>query len=257
MIESVNKAIKLINIVSHPQNNIPTLKYISETLNINKSSCCHLIKTLIDNDILIKISASKGYELGPRAFYWTNNKTYLEIDLSIIKPILHWLHKETTESVVVSTIINNKKYILLYYSSDITIISDGSSLFEEQFYKSATGMHLLSTLNTQDLYNVYKNNPLPDKNIWPNINSFTNLLNLLKTIRRKHVYKFVFCDENNTLIFSYSCLIKKNGQIWGAVGITLNSKKIEGPNAEADIVKKLTTAASLISKRFDKYSKDS
>ena len=116
MIESISKAIKIINIVSHPQNNSPTLKYISETLNINKSSCCHLIKTLIDNDILIKVSASKGYQLGPRIFYWTNNKTYLEIDLSIIKPILNWLHKETTESVVVSTIINNKKPIIFFIS---------------------------------------------------------------------------------------------------------------------------------------------
>lgn len=67
MIGSVQKAIKILNVISEGKNSPVSLLYISEMTGINKSTCSHIVSTLESEGFVKKISRTKGYVLGPAA----------------------------------------------------------------------------------------------------------------------------------------------------------------------------------------------
>ena len=69
--------------------------------------------------LLLKISASKGYCLGPHAYLWAKDGKFNYNLVKIIAPILKWLNKTTGKATSLANIVSDDKYLLHYYEGDM------------------------------------------------------------------------------------------------------------------------------------------
>ena len=76
MIKSVQKTLKILEVLSRSQGNSVPLGKIAEKAGINKSTCAHLMETLENEGYAVKISPAKGYVLGPAAYCLSNSGRY-------------------------------------------------------------------------------------------------------------------------------------------------------------------------------------
>lgn len=252
MIQSIQRAIEILNVVATSLDTPPTLKYISEKTGLNKSTCSHIIGTLMANSLLVKISSSKGYCIGPQAYLLTKNSRYNNELLNHTKPVMRWLNKKTNKSVTLATVVNNKKYIIDYFQEDVLIISSKNPIFEDNFYNSSTGILLLANLSKEEIFNVYKEYGLPPSNLWPNVKSFQDLLKELNRIKKYKTFKNIIHGngkEESTV--GFSSIIEYKTKIYGALGITCKLNELaEAPDEEKRLIHYLTIATNEVIKRI-------
>jgi IclR family acetate operon transcriptional repressor len=186
MIQVLGRAIKIINIIADAPTAV-SLKTISEKTKLNKSTCHHILETLIDNELIIKISASKGYILGPATFYWTRHGRFNNDFIILCDPVLKWLNKKINQTIILATIIKGNKYIIDYCESDVQLSKTKVQLLKDDIYRTATGRLLLANLDKDQIYEVYKKFGLPNEKDWPKIDSFEILLKNLAMIKNQKI----------------------------------------------------------------------
>ena len=268
MIKSIDKAIQIMNVIANSANNTPTLKYISTVTKINKSTCVRIIDTLIKNGMLIKISVSKGYFFGPRAYLWTNNGRFFDGFIRIAEPVLRWLNKKLDKTVTLATVINNKKYIIDFIESDTNFFNPNYHIIEDSFYHNATGILLLANLDKNEIFDIYSTQKnLPKQLGWSEVKNFNDFYTKLTVIRKNKTFKNINPRGTNDVDYiniGYGHLIKCGYKIYGAIGVAIQTKDISTvtENEEQKVYKHLNAAAKEIEKRIllneestDDYSK--
>lgn len=255
MIQSIERAILIMDIIAKANTDSPTLKYISEKSGLNKSTCSHIIETLIKNSLLLKISASKGYCLGPHAYLWAKDGKFNYNLVKIIAPILKWLNKTTGKATSLANIVSDDKYLLHYYEGDIIFKGKKDSILTDNIFNSATGLHLLSQLNRELIYSIYKKHQLPQNRSFININDFDDLLDFLRPIKSKNIFKFSPHDADGYHFIGYSSLVIVHGQVLGAIGIACSYNDLaDNKKEEPYILQQLKTATNEILKRLSQSS---
>lgn len=252
MIQSIQRAIEILNVVASSFDTPPTLKYISEKTGLNKSTCSHIIETLLDNAMLVKLSTSKGYCIGPHAYLLTKNSRYNNEFLNYTKPVMKWLNQKTNKSVTLATVVNNKKFIIDYFQEDVLICSTKPPIFEDNFYNSATGILLLANLSKEEIFNVYKESGLPPSNLWPKVKNFQDLLKALNCIKKHKIFKHVIYGEDGAEeTAGYASVIEYNTKTYGALGIACKlSELTESPDEEKKLIHYLTVATNEVVRRI-------
>ena len=144
---TVEKALKILAEVSNQKGEPITVKKLSEKLDINRSTCFHIVKTLTDNGFLEKISHSKGYVLGLEAYFLSRFGNYAENEIAICRPLLKWLYKKSGCPVILATIKNQKKFILEYYDFEHRVFPDYQKIREDDIYRTATGRIILANMS--------------------------------------------------------------------------------------------------------------
>lgn len=253
MINSVKKAMDILKLISdNPQKGI-SLKKITEETGINKSTCVHILNTLLYDGYIVKISRSKGYRLGPAAFCLTRFGNFDEELIGICRPVLKWLGKKTNRTVLLAVLESKQKYIIDYIDCNEKFFSKNIKIFEDNIYRTASGRILLSHLPEEDLYEIYKRHGNPSSEDWEGINSFEEFCAALKKIRNSRVVK-AYSKTGDVFHFGYAKGIFKGGECVGAIGVAeiLNNEEeireyVKNNNNEA----LLLCAAKEIDRRLD------
>lgn len=253
MINSVKKAMDILKFISdNPRGGI-SLKKISEETGINKSTCVHILNTLLYDGYVVKISQSKGYQLGPASFCLTRFGNFDEELIGICRPILRWLRKKTNRTVLLAVLESEQKYIIDYIDYDEKFFSKNIRIFEDDIYRTASGRIMLSNLPKEKIYEIYKRYGNPSRDSWENINSFEELCAALKKIRNSRVVK-AYSKAGDVFHCGYAKGIFKNGECVGAIGIAEVLKSEEEideymNNNDNEIL--LVRAAKEIDRRLD------
>ena len=255
MINSVTKALHILTELSNGENEPVTVKMLSDKLDINRTTCQHIIKTLEENGYAERVSHHDGYILGPEVYFLSRFGKYAENTISVCRPVLRWLYRESGYPVVLSTIKNDKKFIIEYFDDEHQVFGNRENIRYDDIYRTATGRAILANMNRDDIYNIFQKYGVPEKNMWEEVTSYEALIRELSKIGRKDVVITRHSFENpDKMSIGYGCAIYKKSTCIGAVGIALSMAKNEYAvfnEEEQRIISHLHKAVSEITRRMN------
>jgi hypothetical protein len=215
MIQVVNRALNILEMIAANPGESLTLSEIADSLNLNHGTCANILKTLVNRNYVEQIGVKKGYKLGYMTFQLTDPHAYHSELKKIAVPFIDMLRDTINETVILS-IIEGGRRILLYQAEcnqEIQVRTNTSS----SAYKATTGRQLLSHYPPQELDFFIKKNGLPDQKDWPGIRSKDDLIKALGEIKRKDVE----ISLNTNHVVSLAALIFRDGTAIASLGIYL------------------------------------
>ena len=251
MIKSVQKTLKILEVLSKSQGNSVPLGKIAEKTGINKSTCAHLMETLENEGYAVKISPAKGYVLGPAAYCLSNSGRYKKDLVTIARPVINYLYKNLGYCVVLAVIENDEKYIIDYID-DGSIFREKKKILRDDIYRTATGRALLLNLPEENIASVYKKFGTPTEKEWGEVKSLDDILKLKKETSESDVF-FSRTDNGDTLGLGFAIPFFNDKGCVGAVGIAVNVTLNEEKNfaeQEKKIINVLRKGVRELSRRI-------
>src|SRR5690554_7672569 len=102
MIQVINRALNILELVSKEKEREYSLSEIASTLNLNVSTCANIIKTLVNRGYLEQQGRKQGYKLGAQAFYLTGNYSNKKELLRVSMEPLKALRDKLNESCILA-----------------------------------------------------------------------------------------------------------------------------------------------------------
>lgn len=221
IIQSVDKAMHILQLVSDHKNTPVTLAQISQSLGANKSTCSHLVCTLLQGGYLERVSHSKGYILGPSVYHLSRFGRYENDFTAFCRPALRYLYQRTQKSVILSVMKNCTKFIVDYIDKDGTFFSDKTSIRMDDIYRTATGRILLSHQDKDQLQQIYTQCGNPTPNDWNGISSFDDLRHALASIKQAKIAQTI-SPKTVSYHIGYGVPIYRNNTCVAALGVAID-----------------------------------
>lgn len=254
MIQSVQKALQLLQILSDGKQIPISLMEISERAGVPKPTCCHLLQTLCEEGFAVRVSHTKGYVLGPRTYYLTRYGQYEEELVSLCRQVMRWMERESHGTVVLSVIRSGQKYIINYEDTEQQLFFEHPQLRMDDIFRTATGRAILAHMKAEAVREIYeRHGPLP-KGHWDEIRSLQQLQTELQKLRRQKIVVTQPIDsEAEFNAVGYACPLFRAGVCIGAIGI---ARKPSGENTEDETLRRiLLKGTKEIQRRLD-YEKE-
>lgn len=216
MIKSVKKAINILNFISTFNNNPVSLSLISKKLDINNSTCAHIVKTLT-NEGYLKKSDKGGYILGVNALCLSLKCDYICYLRKIIQPELNKFVLKHGEEILTALFINGKRRIFCQAGIsdsgiDTTLRNAGSGI------DMPTGRILLAHASDYERNEYFKENgrliEFSESKPFANINELNIALN---KIRDEKLYIL----DNRLEIYHAAVPVMAYGKFICAVGSSM------------------------------------
>ena len=87
-IKSLKKALRILNTLSDGQNKPVTLSELSLLTGTTKSTCAHILSTLVSEGYAERVSHTKGYVLGPAAYCLSRYGKYDDEFIALCRPVM-------------------------------------------------------------------------------------------------------------------------------------------------------------------------
>lgn len=226
MIGSVQKAIKILNVISEGKNSPVSLLYISEMTGINKSTCSHIVSTLESEGFVKKISRTKGYVLGPAAYCLLRHGKYESEFVSICQPLIRWLNKKTGYSVILAVVERGQKYTIDYIDTE-KLLPEISGIMPDDIYRTATGRIIMANMYKSDIKEVFEKNGIPPEGHWDEVTSFETLEAKLSEIDRNGIVQTYCVRDDGKIMLGYAAAVFRYTKCVGAVGVAVLCTKEE------------------------------
>lgn len=181
MIQSIVRALGILQILAEKPEKPRTLGEIALSLNLNKSTCANLLKTLLILGYVEQPVPRQGYILGPMIFYLARNGPYRKDIITAAHPIITTLATTLSATVLIATLTNGKRDILCAVDGNSIFTVRSDYLAKSDIYITATGRLLLSSLSEKELFSFVQMNGLPLET-WPQVHSFEDLKKELSRI---------------------------------------------------------------------------
>ena len=251
MIGSVHKAMTVLTVLADGGGEPLPLASIAERVGLPKPTCAHLIKTLEMDGFLVKISPSKGYILGPAAYYLSRFDGYGKHLTKVARPVMRYLHLALGYTVVLAVLEGKDKYILDCF--------DGSAMFatsarmkKDDIYRTATGRVILSHLSAEQVKAVVDKHGMPQAAVWETATTPSSLSMALEKIKTAPVTKTRTVSEKRVDI-GYGAPIFRAGECVAALGIAVrvtDEAEKSFADEEKKVKKLLVSGARLIGERL-------
>ena len=155
MIHSVEKAMKILAVISNAKNAPVTLMELSNQTGIPKPTCSHLLETLCHDGYARRVSHTEGYVLGPAVYHLTRYGRYEKELVTLCRPIMRWMEKKSHATVVLSVIQNHQKFIIDYADDEQNLFSEHPQIRTDEIYRTATGRAILSHMDRNEVRAIW------------------------------------------------------------------------------------------------------
>ena len=215
MIQVVNRALSILELLSTDNNREFGLSEIADRLELHHSTCANILKTLVHRRFVDQIGAKKGYKLGYMVYKLCDSKLYNEELLQAAKDPINRLGEQLNEAVIISIIKGDKRIVLYetYPNQELQV----KTKVESPVYKATTARMILSCYSPKELDDFIARIGLPDEEEWPEVKTKDDLIEKLDTIRKNKME--IYCNKNH--IIGLSTPIFKNNQIIASLGVYL------------------------------------
>ena len=251
MIQSVQKAVTLLNILSSGEHGPVPLKTLAEKAGIPKPTCAHIIATLEAEGYAVKVSSAKGYILGPAAYCLSASGRYRHDFIALCRPVMQYLHKNLGHSIVLAVLEGNTKYIIDYID-DGKIFAEKRLIQKDDIYRTATGRVLLCNLPEDQMHAVYEKYGTPANGVWDEAQTFSGLLKEKERILKSET-ELIRTRSSDTVNLGYAMPLYNATRCVGALGIAVSMSPAEEDtfsDQEIQIRKLLQKGASTITHRL-------
>ena len=221
MINSVKKALNILSLLAGSGSPM-TITAISTEVGINRSTCSHIISTLVECGYVDRVSHTAGYILGPEAYVVATSNRYGESLVSICKPVMRWLYKKIQSPVSLVTIKGNQKFFLMTMEGEDGEMKTDRAIRRDSGYGTPTARAILANMNREDALRMYEKFGNPEPRVWDEITSKETFLRELDKIDPKDVIVTEFLDtKRNVLIVGFGMAIFKGAICMGSIGVAL------------------------------------
>lgn len=244
MIQVINRALNILELVSKERDRDFSLGEIANSLNLNASTCANIIKTLVNRGYLEQKGIKQGYKLGVQAYYLTGNFSNRKELLKASVIPLQELRDILNESCILTIMKENMRVTLHkeLSSQELQVVSNGE---EKNIYLTATGRIILACQNINTQLDFIKKYGLPGS-MWPEVINEKDLIDELNKIKRKQLA--IHFDD--AFIVGVGAPIYKNGDVVAAIGVYLPEVRFNYKMQERIFVE-ISRTAQLISEKME------
>ncbi len=253
-IQSVKKTMNILSILSNNKNKPVSVSAISKITGFNKSTCMHILSTLMSDGYVKKVSHSQGYILGPSTYLLTRYGRYDEDFISICRPVIRWLFNKINCTIILATLQSNQKFVIDYIDEKgILTYGNSSKIFNDDIYRTATGRAMLAHSDRDVVENFYKKHGKPLSEHWSEVNSYESLCEELDKIKKTSVVKTEMVNPDKTISIGYAQTLFKGISCIGSIGVAIKCQKDEYDEyvkRDTIIKKRLSQATNEINRRL-------
>ena len=245
MIQSIIKAMNIIEFLAmNPHREVP-LKDIANALDMDHATCANIIKTLASRGDVQQSAPRCGYKFGYMFYKLTGTAMVHEELTKIAREDVEKLGRETNESAILSIIKNDKRIVLFYTSPDRELIVRTN--VDKSVYSANTGRVILANYTQDHLEKFIIRNRMPTEDEWPAIYKsdnpdleFRRRLNKI----RKMGYEVDFAPNG---IVGFAAPLWRKGHVVGSVGIYLPATRLSD---EQEMLDRLLATADSINRKL-------
>lgn len=244
MIQVVNRALDILELIAQDRSRLYTLNEIASRLNLNKGTCANIIKTMVNRGYIDQEGRMKGYRLGSMSYLLTGNYLYKQELLKISKELMDNLSKELNEGCILSVLKGNMRLILheVISSNELQVINK----VEKEAYQTSTGRMILACLEKKEQKLFIQKYGLPHSDVWPGIEDEDDLVHELHKINKKQI-----AEQTSTAhIVGVAVPIYKKNQIIASLGVYLPQTRYS-PSMQNKTINCLRKTAKSINEKLD------
>lgn len=215
MIQVINRALNILELVAKERNREYQLGEIADSLKLNVSTCANIVKTLVNRGYLEQQGKKQGYKLGAHAYYLTGNFSNKKELLKIsVVPMIE-LRDKLNESCILAIAKENMRVTLHKELSthELQVVSDEE---EKNIYLTATGRIILACWDADRQKQFIQKYGLPNT-MWSEVQNEDDLVFELDKIKEKQLA----IHYDNAYIVGVGAPIYKNNEVVAAIGIYL------------------------------------
>lgn len=214
MIQSVQKAMKILAVLSDAQNTPVPLMTIAAKTGYPKPTCSHLLETLREEGYVVRVSHTEGYLLGPAVYQLTRFGPYEQELVALCRPVMRWMERKSHATVILSVIRNRQKFIIAYADKEQELLTEHSSIRTDDLYRTATGRAILAQMEPHEVKEIWEKAGPPPTGHWDGVTSLPQLTAALKQLRRQETVSSQ--DGKNV---GFACPLFRGSACIGAVGL--------------------------------------
>lgn len=221
-----------------------SLEQLSKAADIPKSTCVHILNTLIDETLAERIKYSR-YILGVGCFYLTRSGKFDSKRIDICRPVLQWLRNKTGETALIAELHNSEKYTLDYAIGNYKLQNSGYDILLDDIYRTASGRLLTAHLSDDRLFDLISRHGLPKSPEWtdfPNISAFQKALKVLRDEP--------WISVENQYTIGYAAPLYDGKTVFAAIGLAVSKSSFSPDFSEIRLVQHLLHAAKEINRRL-------
>jgi len=213
MIQSVQKAMRILTILSDNKNGPLPLREIALRAGYPKPTCAHLLDALCTDGYAMRISHEAGYTLGPAVYNLTRYGRYEDEFITLCRPVMRWMERKTHATVILSEIRAGQKFIIDYLDNEQNLLREHPYIRTDDIYRTATGRAILAHMPRDEVRTIYEKYGSPPPNHWNEVNSWETLIAQLAILREQ---KIITAGRSSV---GYACPLLQRTVCIGAIGL--------------------------------------
>lgn len=245
MIKSIQKAVDVLLYLSDTPEEPISLHQISQELEMNKTTCLHILETLHESLLVEKVSRHDGYRLGPAAYMLTRYGRYQESLCEVCLPIIKWLNKQIDATILLTVICDGIKYIILHVDADERFDFKNSEIIQGHLETTATGRLMMAYMDNESLQRALSRCGRQSGEA-ENSEELETLKKQLKKYQKNGYSHLNITEEQRQ---SYAFRIWDGKRTVAALGVLYANKK-DSPEMRERVIAKGRLAAKEISRRL-------
>ncbi|MCE6991272.1 IclR family transcriptional regulator [Dyadobacter sp. CY323] len=244
MIQVINRALDILEIISANPEKPRSLGDIADNLGLNHGTCANIIKTLVSRKYLEQVGTKKGYVLGSRAYTLSGNDAYRKDLIEMSAPEMEKLTALINENSLLA-ILNGENRIVIHRISAEQELQVRTAE-EKHVYDSASGRLLLAMLPDIDIERFIAKYGLPSELVWKEAHSPEGLMEAIGKIRAERCALQVLPGRQ---VIGLAVAIQKNSKVVASLSIYLPEYRYMNMDKIA-LVEKLKSTADRISQKL-------
>lgn len=244
MIQVINRALNILEVIAHDHNKEWGLSEIADELELNHGTCANILKTLVQRGYVEQMGLKKGYKLGYMAYRLTASNEYNVQLINATKVLIDSLANRINETVILSHIKNGKRIIVYeaLCNQEIQIRTTP----ESSVYRATTGRMILAHYSPKELKDFISMVGMPTAEDWPEIANEAELIQSLNDTRKKNIE----ITWNSNHVVGLATPIFKKNKIIASLGVYLPD--IRFSKAERNfIIKEMLQTTELINNKIN------
>jgi len=244
MIQVINRAFNIMEIIAQDAEKEWGLSEIADLLELNHGTCANILKTLVQRGYIEQVGMKKGYKLGYMTYQLTNSTGYNIELVNAAKILMDGFCNEINETVILSVIKNDKRILVheALSSHEVQVRTTP----ESTVYRATTGRMILAHYSPKELNDFIEKVGLPSAEDWPEITSKAQLIQALNDIRKKAIE----ITWNDNHVVGLATPIFKKNKIIASLGVYLPDIRFS-KTEKNHIVKVMMRVTEIINQRLN------
>jgi DNA-binding IclR family transcriptional regulator len=183
MIQVLNRAFDILEILAKQPDKERSLTEIADAVGLNHGTCANILKTLVQRKYAEQVGHKKGYLLGAMAYNLTQNNAYKKDLVQAAAPLMQALTERLNENSLLAILKDDRRVVLFDVQSNHDLLVRTSK--EKPAYESSTGRLLLAYQPAEALDKFVEKYGLPAAEVWEEATTAEGLKTTLQRIKKE------------------------------------------------------------------------